>query len=454
MVSAPQSRSSAWGGATWQIRVAPHDAVVARELGVGRGTLWVLGILLALAAGGLAAAGAYWAASVNRRIKSQGVALDQTREQLESATNMLLQAEKMTALGELVAGVAHEINNPLSSIMGYSQLLMGKDLAPDVMKRITIVHSEAERMARIVRNLLTFARKRSPERKPMGLNGVIEETLELKAYQFRSSKIEVKTDLAPGLPPALLDSQQIQQVFLNLFNNAEQAMTEGGKGGRLRLTTRAAGDTIEARVSDDGPGIPDEIRHRIFEPFFTTKQVGKGTGLGLSSCYGIMQEHGGMIRVESRHGGGATFVVEFPIVHKAAATAGIGTGASHSAARSLRILVIEDENALQDFLAELLRTRGHAVDTASDLPEALRKIAAQALDLIITDVRMPQGSGLDVYNAVLGKNPGLARRIVFTTGDGASDATRRSLEATGNAIVLKPFKIEALEGAIASAIRN
>ncbi len=207
-------------------------------------------------------------------------------------------------------------------------------------------------------------------------------------------------------------------------------------------------------VSDNGPGIPPEIQERIFEPFFTTKQEGKGTGLGLSLCYGITQEHGGSIQVESRPGEGASFIIELPVIRDTAVSSEEAPSAETRSLPSLRILVVDDELALQDFLVDLLVSRGHRVDTASDVPEALRKIAANGHDLIISDMKMPHGSGKDIFKAVTDKSPRLAKRIVFTTGDGASAESERFLKETGNEIVLKPFKIQEIETAIAKAIKN
>jgi two-component system NtrC family sensor kinase len=451
---APAVERLSLGGTSWEIQVKPSEAVAQQQLRAGQVTFWVLGCLIALGAGCLAGSGTYWASAITARLKSQGATLRQTRERLDGAMRQLLESEKLTALGELVAGVAHEINNPLSTIMGYSQLLMTKEIPAEVKRRLEIMYSEAERMAKIVRNLLTFARKHPPEKKLLGLNGIIEKTLELKGYHFRVSQIQVERDLAPDLSPTMLDFNQIQQVLLNLLNNAEQAMVEAGRGGTLRLATRRVGDWIEARISDNGPGIPREIQSRIFEPFFTTKKEGKGTGLGLSLCYGIVQEHGGAIRVESRPGEGTVFIIQLPIIQDTVVVSDEVLRVPSASVSSLRILVIDDELALQDFLVELLRSRGHRVDTASDVPEALKKIAANGHDLIISDMKMPHGSGKDIYKAVIEKSPRLARRIVFTTGDGASTETKRFLEDAGNEIVLKPFKIEEIESAIANAIRN
>jgi len=403
------------------------------------------------------------AAAVARELKEAGIRrahaetremLSETQGRLDTAMRQLVQAEKMTALGDLICGVAHEMNNPLSSIMGYSELLLANGLPPEVQRRVGTIHSEATRMAKIVRNLLTFARKHPPEKQYLDLNEIIERTLELKAYHFRVSQIDVQKDLAPDLPRTMLDGHQIQQVLLNLLNNAEQSICEARRGGVIRLTTRAAGDRIEARVSDDGPGIPRAVQARIFEPFFTTKKEGKGTGLGLSLCYGIVQEHGGTIRAESAPGKGATFIIDLALAREDAATRTERENAPESPIPPLRILVVDDEPNVQALLMELLGSRGHQVDAASDVPDALERIAAAGYDLIISDMKMPHGTGRDIFRAVREKNPRLARRIVFTSGDGASAETRRFFGETGNEIVPKPFKIDDIERAIAGAIRN
>jgi len=380
--------------------------------------------------------------------------LQETRKRLDGAMDQLLQAEKMTALGELVAGVAHEVNNPLSAIMGYTQLALTRDLPGDVKRFLQTVFSEADRAGKIVRNLLTFARKHPPEKKYLGLNGIIERTIELKAYHFRSSQIEVEKDLAPDLPMTMLDFHQIQQVFLNLLNNAEHAVLEAGRGGKIRILTRQVGDRIEARITDSGPGIPPTLRLRIFEPFFTTKKDGKGTGLGLSLCYGIVHEHDGSIVAESRPGEGATFVLTLPIIEKTSPVGNAMPSKHSTTPPRLQILVIDDEPAVQNFMVDLLTAMGHSVDTASDAPEGLRKIAANRHDLIITDMMMPRGSGRDVYEAVVSQSPRMAQRVIFTTGDGASPETHQFVRERGNAILLKPCNIEEIQQAIAHATRN
>ena len=441
------------GGIGWETRLQPREAVIRASLGTGQATFWILAILLALAGGGTAIVLTRWTSNLLTRFRAQGESLRETQEQLDEAMGQLQQAEKMTAMGELVAGVAHEINNPLASIMGYTQLLQARELPDDVRRRLELVHSEAERMARIVRNLLAFARKQPPEKKYLGLNGIIEKTLELKAYPFRIGQVRVEKDLSPHLPRTLLDFTQIQQVFLNLLNNAEQAMVEHPGERILRISTREANGRITAEISDTGPGIAPQCQPRIFEPFFTTKKAGQGTGLGLSLCYGIIQEHQGTIRLESRPGKGATFIIELPVLQPADDEEALSGRSSHPE-RGLEILVIDPEPGLVRFLVDLLSSRGHRVDTASDMPEALRKLESNGHDLIISEVRIPQGTGSMILEAVAEKNPELARRMIFTSGEGSSEEVRRLTRERGNPVILKPFRIEDVDQAIASVLRN
>ena len=439
-------------GVQWAVQVTPREAVVIDRLRSGRAGFWTIGILLALLAGAGGGAAVHYASSLALRVRTQDEALRQARQHLDGAKQQLIQAEKLSALGELVAGVAHELNNPLAAVMGYVQLLLTRELPTDVTRRLETVSTEAERMARIVKNLLTFARKHPPEKRHLGLNGIIEKTLELKAYHFRVNHIEVETALAPALPMTMLDFHQVQQVLINLLNNAEQAMGEQGKDGRLRIQTRAVDGRIEARITDSGPGIGPDAQRHIFEPFFTTKKEGKGTGLGLSMCYGIMQEHGGGIRFESEPGHGATFILDFPV----AAPAGEPVkpaGGETGAGRRLSILVVDDEPSVSDFMVDLLTSRGHRVNTAADVPEALLKIARDELDMIISDMNMPRGTGLDIYRAVLAKRPPLAKRIVFMSGSGTTQDTQQFLRETGIQLMAKPCSIVDIERAIERVTR-
>ena len=250
-----------------------------------------------------------------RRAKEQ--ALETTLAQLRATQKQLIQSEKLAAVGTLISGVAHEINNPLGNILGRVQLLQ-RAAGDDESKRdLQTVRDECGRAIRIVRNLLSFTREHMPETTLVSLNDVIDQVLELRAYELKVSNIELKKNFGADLPQIHADPHQLQQVFLNLVINAEQAMTAAHGRGSLSITTKRVGDTLQVVVADDGPGIPDELISQIFNPFFTTKDVGAGTGLGLSVCYGIVKEHGGQMRVESEQEKGTTFTVELPCRCKA-----------------------------------------------------------------------------------------------------------------------------------------
>ncbi len=222
---------------------------------------------------------------------------------------------RLAAVGQLAAGVAHELNNPLAAIQGFAQLLSSRqDLDESLRSDVETILREAQRASRITANLLSFARKHEPERESICLNEAVEQSVELHAYRMRVNNIEVSTDLAPDLPKTMGDFHQLQQVFVNIITNAEQAMTEAHGSGKLMIRTRRAGDAILVDFADDGPGIPEENMKRVFDPFFTTKEVGKGTGLGLSICYGVVEKHGGRLYATSEVGKGTTFTVELPIV--------------------------------------------------------------------------------------------------------------------------------------------
>jgi len=225
----------------------------------------------------------------------------------------LIVTDRLASVGELASGIAHELNNPLTSVIGFSQLLLEKDVPDDVREDLKIIHSEAQRTAQVVKNLLTFARKHDTEKGPMNINSIMEKVLELRAYEQRVSNIQVNTRFALDLPEIMADYFQLQQVFLNIVINAEHFMIESNNRGTLTITTEKVEDIIRASFADDGPGISKENLGHLFDPFFTTKAVGKGTGLGLSICHGIITEHGGRIYAESKLGKGATFVVELPI---------------------------------------------------------------------------------------------------------------------------------------------
>jgi two-component system NtrC family sensor kinase len=229
----------------------------------------------------------------------------------------LLLADRLASVGELASGIAHELNNPLTGIIGLSQMLVQRDLPGDIREDINLVYGEANRAATVVKNLLTFARKHPPAKDLTNVNDIISKVLELRAYEQKINNIHVALDLAPDLPQIMADYFQLQQVFLNIIINAEHFIVQEHRKGNLSIKTRNKGNMVVISFTDNGPGISKENIGNIFNPFFTTKEVGKGTGLGLSICHGIINSHDGRIYAKSESGNGATFVVELPVKHEA-----------------------------------------------------------------------------------------------------------------------------------------
>jgi len=372
---------------------------------------------------------------------------------LRETQAQLVQAAKMSALGQLVSGVAHELNNPLSVIIGYGQLLLSREVPDNMRRPVELMVAQGDRMAKIVRNLLFFARQRPPERAPVSLQAVVEQTLALRVNQLTLSGITVETAFAAELPEITGDAQQLEQVFLNLLLNAEQAILEARPQGRIIVRTRVseAGDWVYADVVDDGPGISSDALPRVFEPFFTTKMVGSGTGLGLSVSYGILEEHGGRLTVQSRRGE-TIFTVELPVsrapeaAQKGASLRPLPDGEGRVA------LVVEDEPSVLDLVVALLQERGWEVDVASGGRPGLACVEQRTYDLVISDMRMPDGDGAELYARVRLRAPALARRFVFITGDTANEDAWAFLEGAQVPVIEKPFQPAVFEDAVAQVM--
>jgi PAS domain S-box-containing protein len=371
----------------------------------------------------------------------------------------LRQAEKLSALGQLVAGVAHELNNPLAVVMGYAQLLTKQEaLSEKVRKDLTKILHESERAAKIVRNLLTFARPREPHLLMVDVNALVAVALETREIQVQGANIKVVRRLASDLPATKADPDLIEQVLANLVTNAVQAL-ESHPGQRvLEVSTERRGDAIRISVTDTGPGIPIQIVDRIFDPFFTTKGPGRGTGLGLSICYSIMEEHRGKIWAESQVGKGSRFIVELPMVKCADAVeerkSDVGPGEEEPGGPQRRLLIVDDEPGIVEVLKEALDSRGYHTETASNGAEALQRIESQDFDLIISDLCMPEMSGEKLFAVIGERFPHLQDRIVFVTGDTVSAASRRFLDQTGTGWLSKPFDISGIERLVKNHLRS
>ena len=372
---------------------------------------------------------------------------DQSRDLYQQ----LLQAEKMAALGQTISGVAHELNNPLATILSWAERLSAKKLDDASRRGVEVILGEAERAARIVRNLLTFARKRQSTRSMIDFNEIVTETLALRSYEQKVTNITVVTALAAGLPPVFADAHQVQQVLLNLVINAEQAMlTANGRGSLVVRTWHDVDhDAVALEVSDDGPGVPGDVKTKIFDPFFTTKEVGKGTGLGLTVAYAIVQEHGGRIRVEGS-ARGASFIVELPVSGTAltSKTPPRAGAPSMEAVRGASVLVVEDERALAAAVVEALTDAGLKVDHAGDGEEALARVRKKMYDVVVCDLKMPRVDGMTLYRAIAAATPALARRVIFVTGDVAGTDAERFLEDSGCRWLAKPFRLADLLRAV------
>ncbi|MGE3276046.1 MAG: ATP-binding protein [Vicinamibacterales bacterium] len=364
-------------------------------------------------------------------------------DQSRDLYHQLLQAEKLAALGQTISGVAHELNNPLATILSWAERLSARATDDGFRRGLDVILGEAERAARIVRNLLTFARKRQSTRMMVGLNEVIRETLALRAYEQRVTNITVAEQLAASLPPVFADGHQIKQVLLNLVINAEQAMLAAHGRGALVVRTwhDQERESIILEVSDDGPGIPEEMQGKIFDPFFTTKEVGKGTGLGLSVAYAIVQEHGGRIWLQSGDRG-TSFFVELPVTGQPLEPKKAPPDpVPLDTFKGLRVLVVEDEPALAMAVAEALGDAGFVVERAGDGEEGLTRLSHDSYDLIVCDLKMPRIDGMQFYRAMAAATPALARRVIFVTGAVAGTDAERFLAETGCRWLSKPFRL-------------
>jgi PAS domain S-box-containing protein len=379
-----------------------------------------------------------------------GIMRDVTDEQ--RIAEQLLQQEKLVAVGQLVSGVAHELNNPLAAVIAFAQLLLASPvpLADEPRQAVQTIHREAQRAAKIVTNLLTFARQQPAERAAAQLNEIITDTLELRRYALRTAGVNVELSLDPNLPVTWADPSQLQQVVLNLLVNAEHALAAISGPRRIEIGTSHEGDQIVFSVSDNGPGIaPDQI-DRIFNPFFTTKPVGQGTGLGLSISDGIVREHGGRITVDAIPGAGARFTVELPYVAPARMSPALGRPRIVDAEIARRMLVVDDEPAMRAAVAGFLKSIGHTVQVAANGVEARALLAASEYDVVLLDLRMPGLGGEALYRELCERDPRHAQRVVFVTGDLQSDTSHRFLAEAGRPVIGKPFQLDDLAAVLAS----
>jgi PAS domain S-box-containing protein len=360
-------------------------------------------------------------------------------EELARQRESSYQREKLAALGSLLAGVAHELNNPLSVVVARA-VMLEEESYPAAQAAASKIRIAAERCARIVRTFLAMARQQPPERVPVAVNDVVSAALDITAYTVRTSSIEVALDLAEDIPPILADADQLHQVLLNLIINAQQSLQDQPAPRRIRVSSRfdAVTDAIRITVADNGPGIPAHLRTRVFEPYFTTKPTGIGTGVGLAVSLGIVEAHGGRLTVDCPSEGGAVFTIALP-VGTVGATGADAKPSSEAIACPRKILVVDDEAEMRETLAEILSGAQHNVATASSGREALERMAAEHYDVILTDIRMPDLDGRALYQEIERRWPERAAHVVFVSGDTLASTLREFAAESGRPVIEKPF---------------
>jgi len=392
----------------------------------------------------------FWASVSASR--SEGVAIlhvadisrhKSAEQRIARQNESLHQSEKMAALGSLLAGVAHELNNPLSVVSAQALLMQDTVSDPKLMERASKIANAADRCSRIVRTFLSMARQRPLDRAAVNINETVESVVSVTNYSLRKSNVDLTLDLAPNLPGVWANEDELNQVVTNLVVNAQQAIAGYGESGSLRIAS--AYDDVEHRVllsvTDDGPGIPQEIRSRVFEPFFTTKEVGEGTGIGLAVCHRVMESLHGRIGVVSHPGQGATFTISLPAIAEERMSATVRTDSSAKPA-ACRILVVDDDPEIASMLKEILSLDGHDVRCAPSGKRALQLLSRHEFQIILTDLRMPDTDGVGLYQTLARLTPGLLDRIGFVTGDTFSSSASEFLRQSDCPHIEKPFTPE------------
>ena len=399
----------------------------------------------------------------------------------------LIQSEKLAALGELISGVAHELNNPLTTVSGYAQLLQDDDSLPEHARRqIAHIYQDAARASRIVANLLAFARREETRFESLDINETLRRVAEMRAYQLQAENVRLSFEYSSELPPVAGDEHQLQQVFLNIITNAQQALNEWRGGGTIRLETRrvevGGAPGVLICIRDNGPGIAPEHLRRIFDPFWTTKVAGEGTGLGMSLSLDIVSRHDGRIWAESTLGQGARFFIELPGLNNASSSAEKSRDEARQSESSTRlsareeigilrhetpeeglenaemtgaqILVVDDEEPVILLMSEVLGLDDHEITPAFNGGEALALLKERDFDLIISDVRMPAVGGPTFFEILQTARPDLLPRVVFVTGDTMSRSTQDFLKKANRPMLAKPFDPDRLRALVRDQLRG
>jgi signal transduction histidine kinase/ActR/RegA family two-component response regulator len=374
-------------------------------------------------------------------------------ENLSRTQEQLLQSEKMSAVGQLISGVAHELNNPLTAILGYAQLLETDALDDRTRDFVQKIHRQAQRTHRVVQNLLSFARQRKTQKMRVDLRRVVEDTLVLRDYDLKLNNIKVEREFGADVPDVVADAYQLEQVFLNIINNAVDAMLEHARGGTVRVRTIREGGSAVVEIRDSGPGIREP--KRIFDPFYTTKQVGKGTGLGLSICYGIVKEHAGDIRAWNHPEGGAVFQVCLPAATRPVTAAAEHTEKVGAPLLKGRVLLVDDEDSVLEFEREVLTTAGAEVTAINQGDAAIAALQHSGFDAVILDGKMPGGwSGFDIYYWLRDNRPGLDGRVVFAMSNFDDPQLHMLIEQHHVPYLIKPFEVAELIASVRRVLES
>jgi two-component system NtrC family sensor kinase len=367
-------------------------------------------------------------------------------EDLRRTQEQLLQSEKMSAVGQLIAGVAHELNNPLTAILGYAQLLESEGLNERAQDYVAKMFKQAQRTHRVVQNLLSFARQRKPERHEVDVRKVLDETLNLRDYDLKVNNIGVQKDLGSEAALVVADPHQIEQVFLNIINNAVDAVLETGRSGKLKIRVFCDKGDVCTQFADDGPGIKDP--KRIFDPFYTTKSVGKGTGLGLSICYGIVKEHGGDITAHNAAEGGAVIEVRLPlaVAEGAAVEAAPVVVTKREGALEGRVLLVEEDESVLEFERDVLMGAGASVVTANRSEDVKTRLLSEHFDALIMSGKMPTDWNAKEACLWLKEHcPVMEKHVLFTFSNGVQQGDERvSLQQDNVPYLVKPFEVAEL----------
>ncbi|MEM9332947.1 MAG: ATP-binding protein [Pseudomonadota bacterium] len=393
---------------------------------------------------------AFWAAISARMIDFKGdeVIVSNSRdlteelalqEELESQREMIFQNEKMSALGELLAGVAHELNNPLSVVVGHSLMMREEISDPDLAARVEKIGASAERCAKIVKTFLAMARQQPSKIEQVDIASIVETAADVAGYGSKSGEINIASDVSHDLPFIDADADQITQVLINLIINAEQAIKASGTGDLIKVSAHVADnkEAVQIIVKDNGPGIPENIRPRVFEPFFTTKEVGEGTGIGLAFCHRIILSHGGQIKLDESSGAGSTFKISLPLSEQSRVEPETADPAK-SDKYDLKALVVDDEVDVGELTSEILKREGFEVDFVSHGSEALELLSKNKYDVFLSDLNMPGIDGQEVYKTLKRDFPDMLEKTAFVTGDTMGETSQALLQKSGLPYVEKP----------------